>query len=90
MKRMQQTNTTHNEKVVHVVYSSDAFKEMEILEYGTDGLAEEPSNLSIFGEKTLESSITQTVKVLSLVMKVSQMNINQEPISQNPYLFTYP
>jgi DNA polymerase III delta subunit len=51
MKRMQQTNITHNEKVVHVVYSSDAFKEMDILEYGTDGLAEEPSNLSIFGEK---------------------------------------
>ncbi len=51
MKRMQQTNITHNEKVVHIMYSSDAFKEMEILGYRTDGLAEEPSNLSIIGEK---------------------------------------
>jgi|GEM_PF-1845470 len=56
MKMIQQTNITHNEKVVHVVYSSDAFKKMEILEYeileySTDGLAEEPSNLSVFGEK---------------------------------------
>jgi len=62
---------------------------LEILEYSTDGLADEPSNLSIFEEKIPESSITQTVKILSLVMKVSRMNINQEPIYQNPYLFTY-
>lgn len=31
----------------------------------------------MFGEKALESSITYTVKVLSLVMKISQTNIDQ-------------
>lgn len=48
---IEQTNMTYNGKVVHVVYSSDAFKEREILEYNTDSTDEETSNLSIFREK---------------------------------------
>lgn len=47
---IEQTNITHNGKVVHVVYSSDALKKMEILEYCTDGPVEYTSNLSIFRE----------------------------------------
>lgn len=47
---IEQTNITHNGKVVHVVYSSDALKKMEILEYNTDSTDEETSNLSIFRE----------------------------------------
>lgn len=34
---IEQTSMTYNEKVVHVVYSSDAIKESKILVYNTDG-----------------------------------------------------
>lgn len=54
---IDQTNIIYNGKVVHVVYSSDAFKERKILTYctdstyNTDASDEITLNLSMFGEK---------------------------------------